>query len=191
MPAKTEFLFDPSTVFFNYLSHLFWIQWFPKTKLTILGSQISACFAKGQWAEKTIHGCRHSLYSKCYFFGFSFCKTNFCNFSLASERNNRQRYELWTAFIKEVPFCTSFLPQRCAWINFRSMKFYCWTMFFCLCCCSMLQAVLDSATERSVTLPCQRRDQTVRLLVFVLKYCCNILETNLVKWIVSANCILP
>ena len=86
------------------------------------------------------HG-MHSLYTKCYFFGFSFYKTNFCNFSLASQRNNRQRYELWTAFIKEVPFCTSFFTQRCTWINFRSMKFYGWDMCFRLYCYSMLLAV--------------------------------------------------
>ena len=113
--------------FLHYWSPLFWIQWFPKTKLTNLGSQISACFATGQWAEKTFHG-RHSLYSKCYFFGFSFCNTDFCNFSLASEINNRQRYELWTAFIKEVPFCTSYFTQRCILINFCSMTFRAWNM---------------------------------------------------------------
>ena len=73
-------------------------QWFPKTKLTNL-----RCFATGQWAQKNSSWYWHNLYSKCYFFGFSFYKTNFCNFSLASERNNRQRYELWRPFIKEVP----------------------------------------------------------------------------------------
>lgn len=134
MPEKTQFYLS----FLHCCSRLFLIQWFTKTKLTHLGSQISANLATGHWAEKKpVHG-RHSLYSKCYFFGFSSYRTNFCNFSLASERNNRQRYELWTAFIKEVPFCTSFFTQSCAWINFRSMKFYGWDMCLRLCCSSML-----------------------------------------------------
>ena len=82
---------------------------------------------RGSELKKTVHG-RHRLYSKCYFFGFSFCNTDFCNFSLVSERNNRQRYELWTAFIKEVPFCTSYFTQRCILINFCSMTFRAWNM---------------------------------------------------------------
>ena len=127
----------PSTLFYTIEVPCFGFSDFRKQNWPISDPRSPLASQRGSaQAEKTVHG-RHSLYSKCYF-GFSFCNTDFCNFSLASERNNRQRYELWTAFIKEVPFCTSFFTQRCAWINFRSIKFYGWDMCLRFCCPSML-----------------------------------------------------